>query len=408
MELSRLYGSIPKNIKGCMLKNGPKPIKNIKYNHPFDGHGCINKFHFENDRILYSSIYIETDEYKKEHSSCKQLYRTLGTNLNQTDILNTNINNFSNISLIFYNNKLYSLFEGGLPWEIDYINNKTIKKESFNNPLLEKLSNNLYIPTSAHPKIYENELYNISGFLYGLTIYTDQEIKRTILFKKNENYYFHDFKITKTFYVIYLNRITVDLFDSIVISKKTILESIHFKNGNKLLLINKYTFKEYWINMPIVYDKPVMHMGYIKEIKDKIIIDMSIIINKFDIGNIEDPYSFDNLNLTRCIVDLEHMEVKCKKTNVYGDMPVKLNDKYYILINKNDIIVYNTHNLIYKKLYINCIKLEEPVVYEGYIILIAHYKNNTMIYILNKELEIISMNILKQEIHHGFHGLFIP
>lgn len=407
MELSTIYGKIPRNLNGYFMKNGPKPIENIKYNHPFDGHGCINKFHFKDGQVFYSSIRIETNQYKEEKKANMQIYRTLGTNKFNNTIFDLNINNFSNIALLNYNDKLYSLFEGGLPWEIDYINNKTIKQESFNNNLLQYFSNNIYIPVSVHPKIYDDNIYNISSFIYGLMIFSNEKIEKFIKFPINENYYVHDFQINNRFYIIYLNRVEIDSFNSLCTSNKTILEAMKFKKNNKLLLIDRKSLKEYWLKVPLVYDKTVMHIAYTDQKDDKLIIDMSLIMNEFDMGQIEDPYNFDNLNLTRFIVDLNRMELKCVKTNIFGDMPIAYNSKYQLLINKNEIIMYNTKNLLYKRLYVDCLKLEEPAVYNEYIILIAHYSGYTGIYILDKNLEIASMSILQKEIHHGFHGIFI-
>jgi carotenoid cleavage dioxygenase-like enzyme len=399
MELITKFGAVPKEISGMMLKNSAKPFKGINYNHPFDGHGYINKFRFDNGKIHYSGLRIETDEYKIESKAKKQTFRSLGTNRENETMLNLNLNNFSNLNVFKNRNKVYSLYEGGLPYEIDPVSETTIKKENFGHPLLSNLG---YVPSTVHPKTHNEITYNCISFTIGLSIYSDEKFITTTLFPFGKSYYFHDFWVTDKYFAIYLTPVEIDIFNSIVVPNKTIMESIKFKKRAKIILIDKQHLKDTWYDVPIEFDYPALHIAHF----DDRHLDVCLIKTELNMAKIKNAHSYEHSFLTRFTLD-ENVSAK-QLSATPCDMPVKFNHSKVVLINEYDIIIYDTETLHVIKRYINCIKLEEPtVVNNKYITLIAHNKNITHLYVLDEHLEILSISDLYENISYGFHGTFI-
>lgn len=57
-----VFGSVPTDITGTYLKNGPNPMYEDKAAHWFDGDGMIHAFNFKNGRILYRNKQTETEK----------------------------------------------------------------------------------------------------------------------------------------------------------------------------------------------------------------------------------------------------------------------------------------------------------------------------------------------------------
>lgn len=399
MELVTKFGSVPQNISGMMLKNSAKPIKNINYSHPLDGHGYINKFKFENGSIKYSGLRIETDEYKVEKKAQKQVYRSLGSNREHESLFNLKLNNFSSINVFEKQNKVYSLYEGGLPYEIDPITEKTIKKENFGNPILSNLG---YVPSTVHPKIHDNITYNCVSFTVGLCIYSEEKFIKTIFFSPGKSYYFHDFCVSDKYFAIYLSPMQFDVLNSIIFPKKTIMESINFQKGAKIVLIEKDTLKEQWYDVPDEFDFPSLHIA---NFDDKH-LDVCLIESEFDMAKITNAHSYETSFLTRFTLGEEVKALHI--TEIPCDMPVVFNENKIVLINQYQVLIYDINTLQTKSKKIECLKLEEPAVYDNkYITLIAHNKNKTHLHVLDEDLNTISISELNKNISYGFHGTFI-
>lgn len=400
MELQQIIGDVPKHINGYMLKNSSKPIYGIKYNHPLDGHGYINKFHFNNGVIKYQGLRVNTESYSKELKARKQIYRSIGTNVSNSRVFDMKLNNFSSIAVFETEGKVYSLYEGGLPYIIDPVTNETIGIEDMGIPFLSNLG---YVPSTVHPKIHEGETYNAVSGSIGLIVYTNKGMKCSIMYPPGKQYYFHDFIVSDTSYIFYLCPIDVDIVNSIFISKKTILESIKFIKGCKILKINRDTGNQTWYDVPDAFDYPCLHIAHYEESDSENYIDICLLKHEFELHKVDSPHSFEHSKLTR----IDFKNGSCDEIMSHaGDMPIKLNNEKIVLINQNEISIYNKNNLEIISKEIDCDKIEEPCVYKNNIMMLSHHKNHTELHVFDEYLNEISRSILARSISYGFHGMF--
>ena len=401
--MNNIYGiNSIKLPDGYFVKNSSKPI--LKYNHVLDGQGFLNVFKFRNNKITYKGIRIETYNYKKEKNANKQLYRGIGSNTDNF-ISNLFINNFSNVS-VFHDkiaNKVYSVGEGGIPYEIDLENGTTLESMKLNNIPRFFTERVPYLPITAHPTILNNNVYNMSCFMYGLNIYINNKFVKIIVFPKDEQYYFHDFKVTDNYFIVFLNSIKFNVHNA-YFSNKTILDSMDFGDCSKILIIDKnnYSAKYYDINCNS------MHIAHVIENKNE--LDMFLpLANKMNLKNTVNPYDFNGFNLHNIKINLiDNILIKKKLTDISAEMPSYHNNSI-ISINKHQLLKYN---ILFQKLDVLNFDgiLEEPVIYNDNIFLIIHERNlstSLKIYDFNTLNMLHELNILEQ-ISYGFHGTFIP
>ena len=68
-------GSLPSDLNGVYLRNGPNPRFEPKGDyHPFDGDGMIHSAHFDNGRLVIRNKWVRTDAWMKEDASASAEY----------------------------------------------------------------------------------------------------------------------------------------------------------------------------------------------------------------------------------------------------------------------------------------------------------------------------------------------
>lgn len=393
---------------GYILKNGVKPIPGFKYNHPLDGHGYVNAFKISPEGIAYKGIRQETYHYRKEFEANKILYRGLGTNANGNPFM---INNFNNVAIFAHDNKVYTLGEGGIPYIIDIHTGKTIGSKQIGSIptfITECLP---YLPLSAHPLIYNNDVYNFSCFNYGLSVHKDDHILHTEFFPNGEAYYTHDFKKTANWYIFFLNRVNLSLLDA-YFKGRTILESIHFVPGSKVLLLNSRTFESRYIDLGERDGSGTLHIAHAKEDdKDKSIQLYATLKENLNLTNADTPYAFEGCNLHKFKISTDSFElVECRKVlDVSSEMPVEKDGIIYT-INKHELIAYDSIQNTWKKLTFKEVTLEEPCISGDTLFLIGHQyaTERTHLIVVNRtRMEIVHTHVFDFEVPYGFHGTFL-
>lgn len=395
--------------QGYILKNGVKPLHGFKYDHPLDGHGFINRIKVSPKGFEYKGIRQKTYHYKREKEANKILFRGLGTNAEN----NLFLNNFSNVALLEYSDEkedeVLSLGEGGIPYVIDVGTGETkgsLKIGDIPQCIMERLP---YIPISPHPTIINGDIYNLSCFNYGLNVILNNQIIHTEMFPFGKSFYFHDFKITDNWFVIFLNSINLSLYEA-YFTNKTIFDSITFKEGNTILLIDRTTFKSKYIRLEDDDDMGTLHIAYAFEHhKNKIDVYASL-SDGLHLGTVKNPYDFDNCKLHKITIDIHTCteSYTCTKlTDMFGEMPVVAHNKIFLI---------NEHQLFYYDMVRRCTKvydvpeaiLEEPCICEEILYLIGHMYNRTKIMCINiVTFELIYEHIFEFSIPYGFHGLFL-
>lgn len=392
--------------QGYIFKNGVKPLHGFKYDHPLDGHGFINRIKISPYGFEYKGIRQKTYHYKKEKNAQRILFRGLGTNADN----NLFLNNFSNVALLKYeDDKMLSLGEGGIPYVMDIETGETMGSMPIGNIpqcIIERLP---YIPISPHPTKINGDIYNLSCFNYGLSILVNNAIVHTELFPIGKSFYFHDFKITENWFVIFLNSIELSLYDA-YFTDKTIFESIKFNDGNTILLIDRSTFESKYIKLKPEHDMYTLHIAHAFEHHRRKLDIYASLSKNLELASVKTPYDFDGCFLHKITVNLNTVtdDYTCQKlTEIDGEMPIVVNNRIFT-INKHMLSYYDMVKNDVKTMHIEDAILEEPCVCDEIMYLIGHMTNKTKIMCINVvTFELIYEHVFDFNIPYGYHGLFI-
>lgn len=378
---------------GTIYKNSAKPIRGFGYNHPFDGHGYINVIRVSPKGFEYDGIRVKTMNYNLERALDTKIFRGLGTNVDYNPLF---INNFSNISVIQYKSELYSMSEGGIPYKINPDGTATPTV-----PLLQCVP---YLPLTPHPKIDGDDVYNASGYNVGLTLFNNRGIVFNELFPDGGMYYFHDFYITERYYVFYLNRMSFNALDMYT-NTKTIVESIQFVDGNKVLLVDRNTLSRHYVDAP---NMNCLHIALCRETPTGVVAYASL-IKDMDLC-VENPYDFEQCNLhkmTICAIGSKNMFVD-KLVHIDAEMPKTRGDVIYMM-NKNALVKHDVSTNTTKVVGFEDQTIEEPVVDEesGTVFVIGHRTGETVVTAFDDGLRKITEHVFDFETSYGLHGIFV-
>lgn len=385
---------------GTILKNSTKPIHGFKYNHPFDGHGFINTFTLKNGDASYKGIRVKTDHYELEKKYNRQIFRGLNTNVKYNRLF---VENFSNIS-VFHDTssgEVQSLSEGGIPYIIDIETQETVgRKFKCVPPLIP------YFPITAHPKMDNNKPINASGMIGMMTLFDDDGIIFIERFPDNQQYYFHDFAITQTHYIIYLNNVSLDLIP-MYFSEGTIFDGFTFNGNNKILLVNKQTKERQYIDVPSDYDCPALHIAHAENNEDTTILYLPLVPKYFDMINIESARDFSGCHLHKIIIKNGEVSNMYKLSDEHCEMPIH-SGKYIFLINENTVVRYNLQNDTTRIKRFDYI-IEEPIAQNDVLFVIGHTNTQTILSVLDQDtFDTIHTYDFPFKTTYGFHGTFVP
>lgn len=181
----------------AQIGSNPKHPSNTSYS-LFDGDGMIHALLFKKGNITYQNKWVQTNRLQYEDKIGKKVYLYLAEFLDNNGLFNFiiySIKKFANIipsvkgtantALLKYNNKLYALHEGDLPYELD------IKYNPFNITTVGCLKNNKIYSTTAHPQIdIKRDLiymtsYNNYDFTKGNFIFNSFDKGMNLINQKN-------------------------------------------------------------------------------------------------------------------------------------------------------------------------------------------------------------------------------
>ncbi|XP_067214323.1 carotenoid isomerooxygenase [Linepithema humile] len=74
-------GSIPKWLKGTLLRNGPGNLKvgEYRYQHLFDSSALLHKFEIANGEVTYQRRFVQTEVYKRNQAAQRIVFNEFGT-----------------------------------------------------------------------------------------------------------------------------------------------------------------------------------------------------------------------------------------------------------------------------------------------------------------------------------------
>lgn len=393
---------------GTFLKNSSKPIEGFKYDHPLDGHGYINAFRITPNSITYKGFRQRTTHYVKEFEANRALYRGLGTNTGNRFL----VNNFNNVSVFVDEaGNTFSCGEGGVPYQIDVDEDKTIGPV----PLFDLpsfVSTNMpFLPISAHPLNDDGHVYNFGCFNRGLYILEDNRVIHTEFF--GGSFYAHDFKLTPRHFVFFLNSMRINLYDA-YFGKRTILDSMEFLSGSTILVIDRRTFDSKQIRVGDDGERLyALHIPSVKEVSPEQFKVHACLSSEIDLQGARSAHDFIGFHFHEILVDVARGTSQVNKLmDVDAEMPVISGDCIY-LIDENTLYKYDTvKGTCAKKMFGENVIIEEPCVVDDVVMVIGHHHAEpaeTRLYFLYKnDLKTIHVQTFPFEIPYGFHGVFSP
>jgi all-trans-8'-apo-beta-carotenal 15,15'-oxygenase len=282
-QREEMIGSIPLDFpSGTLFRAMPSLFERngVSYGHYLDGDGYIIKFSIdkESNEVTFSSRFVKTEEFQAESESdsikVRSTFRTqrvpnawsLKLSNGAFDLANAfdlKLKNLANTNVVFWGEKLFSLFEAGIPYELDPFNLNTIDKMEMG--LSGVLTDGLpvYVPDlnasfpsihaslfsqhmTAHPKIDpirktlvawtwcagtglpgipaknvldSRPIVNFREWDEALMPLHDKTLPIASVILKNTSVSPHDFSITPSYYVIIENRLAGDTLPYILGTK---------------------------------------------------------------------------------------------------------------------------------------------------------------------------------------------
>jgi len=124
--------------KGTYFRNGGGKFvaeDRTKVLHPFDGDGMISALTFNGeDEVVFRSKFVETDDMKKDREiggfSAKGVFGTPKSGGFFSNLFDMTTKHVANTNAILAGEKLFALWEGGVPYEMDPVSLNTIGKVS--------------------------------------------------------------------------------------------------------------------------------------------------------------------------------------------------------------------------------------------------------------------------------------
>ncbi|XP_074596322.1 carotenoid-cleaving dioxygenase, mitochondrial-like [Brevipalpus obovatus] len=171
---ARIKGSIPKWLKGTLLRNGPgmKEIGGQRMGHLFDGLALIHQYEIDNGKVTFRSKFLRSEAYCRAMDAGRIVISELGTRAMpdpcksffkryMTYFSPTKINDNAAVNIYPIGDKIYATTETPRLWEIDPKSLDSIKRLD----MTDYVVMNTY---SAHPHIErDGVIYNMGSNFVG-------------------------------------------------------------------------------------------------------------------------------------------------------------------------------------------------------------------------------------------------
>jgi carotenoid cleavage dioxygenase-like enzyme len=159
----QVIGEIPSDISGSFLRVGPNPyyVPDTDRYHIFDGDGMIHGVHISDGTATYRNRFIDSAGLAEERAKGQWIYPGLnmfGDYLAKGEMPGTK--NTGNTAMVFHNNQLYAMMEGGTPYKVSLPELETQGEHDFDGTVTHNFT--------AHPKV-DAKSGEMMTFGYGLT-----------------------------------------------------------------------------------------------------------------------------------------------------------------------------------------------------------------------------------------------
>lgn len=144
-----LRGRWPAGLEGTLLRNGTgrHELGGLRYRHPFDGDGMIQRWRVADGRVVHDARFVRTPKFLADSAAGRPVRDAFATVVpNAEPVRSADAMNVANTSVIDHGGELLALWEGGSAMRLDPA---TLDTRGFKTwaPALAGL------PCSAHPRV---------------------------------------------------------------------------------------------------------------------------------------------------------------------------------------------------------------------------------------------------------------
>ena len=324
-----IKGVIPEGVRGTLYRIGPgrNKIGEQVFGHWFDGDGMVHGFSFTDKGVWYRNRYVRTPKYIEETEKQKVLYRGFGTN--RTGGILANIGrlptNVANTNLMYHAGKLFALWEGGKPWQIDPTYLTTVGEYDYQGKLGK------FDAFSAHGKISP-----LDGCYYNHGVGFGKKGPQVMVYKINPQGemiqktalpigiagFIHDFSFVGEYLVYWIHPLGIKNPIPFLSGQKTFNDCVQYQPswGMQAIVVRADTLKEvYRIRLdPCV----IVHTGNAWQEGDTLVLDViryeNFKVNTWLSNLLSEDIKFDNETLSggkfyRYSLDLKSLSYECHK-----------------------------------------------------------------------------------------------
>lgn len=238
--IDQIDGTIPAELRGTLFRNGPglSKVGDLPLRHPFDGDGMVCAISFDQGQAHFRNRYVRTEGYQAEQSAGKILFRgVFGTPKPGGWLSNAfdfRLKNIANTQVLYWGDKLLTLWEASRPYRLDPATLETLGEESLQGLLKPGDA------FAAHPRIDPGDqqrrprLVNFAikpGLSTQITIYEFDQAGQLV-----EQYehqvpgfaFIHDFALTENYCIFFQNPVQFNPFPYLL-GLRSAAECIHFQ-----------------------------------------------------------------------------------------------------------------------------------------------------------------------------------
>ncbi|OLQ14618.1 Apocarotenoid-15,15'-oxygenase [Symbiodinium microadriaticum] len=279
---------LPKGLRGTYYRNGPAKLKVGKdqIKHPFDGDGMVAAVTFDGQgNVHFRNRFVRTPGFVEELEAQKMLYRgqfspkSGGWLANAFDM---RVKNLANTNVMHWAGRLFALWEGGKPMELDPLSVATLGQGSFAGAL--KSEDNF----TAHPRFdartgrqvgfqYQpdipNSVTNVSFWEFEPSGFSTA---RRVNAQIPDFGFYHDFLVTENYYILSKAPVSISPQGALegMLGFRSMGESIRFdaSKPTQLALVPRDGSEPRFIDLDTHF---CFHFGNGYEEDGKLIIDMA-------------------------------------------------------------------------------------------------------------------------------------
>ncbi len=204
-EALAIEGVWPRELSGSFYRNGPArhEVGAMRYRHWFDPDGMVHRYAIADGRVAHRGRMVATQKYQAEMAGgpLRQSYGTAPPGA--PPVSSADSVNVANISVLSHAGRLFALWEGGSPYELDPLTLETLGPVTWS-PETQGL------PFTAHPRREpDGTLWAIgyaltAGMLVIYQIGADGKLVRALPLRLGTVPMVHDFVVTRRHLVIVL------------------------------------------------------------------------------------------------------------------------------------------------------------------------------------------------------------